>query len=164
MSNKNELFHIEWDGLEELKELFDQMDENFQRILIEEFTDYGSLVEEGAKALAPKDAGDLVDSINATKAEIHGHTVEVSVGSNSKYAVRRHEEPYRKGHFPKYDNGSKFDNYYINGRGKRTRSKHRWKGQPTGRKYLQNAINATESDYKKMLERILKRTLGGDKL
>lgn len=151
---------MEWEGLEELEKEFDKMEKDFQDILIDEYTKYGMLVEEGAKALAHHDEGDLEDSITFDKAKIEGSEVVVEGGSNSKYAIRRHEEPYRPGTHPKYSNGAKFDRYYMNGRGRGTLTKPKWRGYKPGRKFLQNAIIATEEDYDEMNERILDRTLG----
>lgn len=156
-------FEIKWDGLDLLKEKFDEMENELKRIAVEEYNNYALLVEEGAKALSPKDSGDLEASITTEKAKFTGTTVHTAVGSNMKYALRRHEAPYRKGTFPKYDNGAKFPDYYVDGRGEITRSKPSWRGQIPGRKYLQNAINATENDYFETNERILRRTLKGDK-
>lgn len=158
----DDFLNIQWDGLEELERLFEEMDGKFTQILTEEYTDYGMLVEEGTKALAPHDEGDLEDSINFGQAEREGSGVSVEGGSNAKHALKRHERPYRMGKYPKYENGSKFPDYYVNGRGAGTRSKPKWRGQMPGRKYLLNAINATEKDYEKMLVRILERTLEGD--
>lgn len=159
---KDEFLNIEWEGIKELEEYFEKFDENFERILIEEYTKYGMLVEEGTKALAPHDEGDLEDSISFGRAKKEGKTVVVEGGSNSPYALRRHEEPYRKGVYPKYDNGAKLEDYYVNGRGEGTRGKPPWRGYQPGRKYLQNAINATKKDYNEMNERILQRALDGD--
>lgn len=154
-------FEIKWNGLDQLMNKFDHMEADLKENLLAEYTKHGLLVEEGAKALAPHDTGDLEASITTEKASIYGNSVEMAVGSNSKYALRRHEEPYRKGTFPKYDNGAKFPDYYVDGRGQITRSKPNWRGKISGRKYLQNAINATEKEYHEANERVLKRTLGG---
>jgi hypothetical protein len=157
-------FEIKWDGLDELLKQLDGFEDDLKRIAKQEYTEYGQLVEEGAQALAPHDLGDLEDSINTTKARLSGNSLQVSVGSNKKYALRRHEEPNRKGVHTKYDNGAPFKGYYVDGRGVRTRSKPNWRGKAPGRKYLTNAISATQSDYSKMNQRILTRALGGDKL
>lgn len=154
-----EVFSLDWDGLEELAQYFDRMEDAFVRILKEEYTKYGMLLEEGAKALAPEDEGDLVDSLNFTGLKVTGNGVEGEVGSNLVYALRRHEEPYRGGSHPKYQRGSKFPNYYKNGRGATTRAKGSWRGFPAGRKYLENAVKATEDYYNEMLQRILERAI-----
>jgi hypothetical protein len=159
---RDDFLYIEWDGLEELEQLFDDMEDNFMQILTEEYTQYGMLVEEGTKALAPHDEGDLEDTINFGGAKPEGSGVSVEGGSNAKHALIRHERPYRRGKHPKYENGAKFPDYYQDGRGEGTRSKRKWRGQMPGRKYLLNAIYATEKDYEKMLDRILERTLEGD--
>jgi hypothetical protein len=162
LAKKDEFLNIEWDGIKELEEYFDKFEENFEQILIEEYTKYGMLVEEGTKALVHHDEGDLEGSISFDRAKREGNTVVVEGGSNLSYALRRHEEPYRMGTFPKYENGSKFPNYYLYGRGRGTLTKPKWRGYKPGRKFLQNAINATKRDYDKMNERILERTLDGD--
>ena len=160
MSNRN-VFTIEWEGFEDLRKEFKGMEKKFDRILLEEMTKFGLLVEEGTKALAPKDTGDLEDSISFDRAKKQGFEYTVEGGSNLKYALRRHEEPYRMGTHPKYDDGSRFDNYYVGGRGRRTSRKTNWRGYRPGRKYLLNAVTATEEDWNKMLERVLERMMGG---
>jgi Bacteriophage HK97-gp10, putative tail-component len=159
---KNESIKIDWGGLEELNQLFEDMDENFEKIAIEEYSKFGLLVEEGAKALVHHDEGDLEDSISFDKAKRVGNDIVVEGGSNSPYAWRRHEEPYRPGIHDKYDDGSKFPRYYLNGRGRRTLTKARWRGYKPGRKYMQNAIRATEPDYDAVNARILERVLNGE--
>ena len=136
------------------------MEEAFVTILKDEYRKYGLLLEEGAKALAPEDDGDLAASINFSGLTVSANGVEGSVGTNLVYALRRHEEPYRMGTYPKYSRGAKFPDYYVNGRGVTTRGKS-WRGYPAGRKYLANAVLATEGYYQDMLQRILERTLNG---
>ncbi|MBP3950338.1 HK97 gp10 family phage protein [Bacillus suaedae] len=160
---KDLFFNIEWEGLEELDEEFAKMESRFREILVEEYTQYGLLVEEGAKSLVHHDQGDLEDSIHFNKAEVTGDEVIVQGGSNLKYALKRHEAPYRMGVHDKYDNGAKFPNYYVGGRGRGTHAKPSWRGYKPGRKYLENAIKATEKDFDKMNTRILKRTYGDKK-
>jgi hypothetical protein len=156
----NEIFHLEWEGLPELEQYFDLLEESFLAILKDEYRKYGLLLEEGGKALAPEDEGDLAASINFSGLTVTADGVEGSVGTNMVYALRRHEEPNRMGTFPKYSRGAKFPNYYVNGRGATTRGKA-WRGYPSGRKYLANAVLATQSYYEQMLQRILERALNG---
>ncbi|MCK1982229.1 MULTISPECIES: HK97 gp10 family phage protein [Peribacillus] len=163
MSEKDDVIRLEWDGLEEFEDLLFGMEDEVERIAKVEMTKYGLLVEEGTKALAPKDTGDLEQSINFGPATREGGLIVVEGGSNLEYALRRHEEPSKMGIRDKFDNGAKFDNYYIAGKGRKTLRKPTWRGYKAGRKFLQNAINATEEDYNKMNERILERLLGGDK-
>jgi hypothetical protein len=163
LAKKDEFINISWDGLDELERHFEKMEENFVDILVDEYTKYGQLVEEGTKALVHHDEGDLEDSISFDRAKLKGDQVVVEGGSNSPYALRRHEEPYRSGTHDKYENGAKFPRYYLNGRGRGTLTKRRWRGYKPGRKFLQNAINATKPDYNQMNERVLERTLDGDK-
>lgn len=159
---KRDHIDVEFQGMKELEQLFEEMPENFETAAIEEMTMYGKLVEEGAKALVHHDEGDLEDSISFDEAKRVGHEIVVEGGSSSVYAWRRHEEPYRPGTHTKYDNGAKYPRYYLNGRGRRTLTKARWRGYKPGRKFMQNAINATEADYNSMNERIRDRTLEGD--
>lgn len=164
MAKRNKgLLSIEWDGLAELEEKFEKMDEEFEKNLVQGYTEYGMLVEEGSRALAQRDTGDMEESIVFGKARMEGDTVIVEGGSNSPYALRRHEEPYRPGVHDKYDNGAKFEDYYLNGRGRGTYQKGPWRGQKPGRKFMQRAIDVTENDYNEMNQRIVDKTLGDDK-
>ncbi|WP_445506794.1 HK97 gp10 family phage protein [Niallia sp. 03190] len=162
MVRDDDFIRLEWGGLDELDEMLDGMEEKYEEIAIEEYTKYGLLVEEGAKALASKDRGELESSINFGTAKKSGDKIIVEGGSNLKYALRRHEEPYRMGIHDKVDNGAVFENYYIGGKGRKTLRKPNWRGYKPGRKFLANAITATQEDYDKMNERILNRLLGGD--
>ncbi len=156
---KDDVFNIEWEGLQEFSDALDKMEEEAESIIMEEMTEFGMLAEEGTKALVHHDHGDLEDSINFGKAQRKGENIVVEGGSNMAYALRRHEEPYRMGVHHKYERGRKFPNYYIGGRGRGTHNKPMWRGYKPGRKYMENAIKAIEPDYNKMNERALKRIL-----
>lgn len=158
---KDNIFQVEWGGIKELDELLNEMDDNIDRIILDEYTKFGKLAEEGTRALAPKDRGDMTDTINSDRAKLTGGGVVVELGANSPYAVYQHEKRLRKGKHPKYDRGAKFPNYYVNGYGARTRSKPAWRGKKPGRKYMSRAIQAIEPDYDEMNERILKRIMEG---
>ena len=159
-SNNDNVFNFEWEGFEEFRDLIDGLEDEFYKIAKEEYTKYGMLLEEGTKALAPVDEGNLEDSINfITKRE--GNSIVIEGGSNLEYALRRHEEPYRMGKHPKYDNGSKFPDYYKDGRGRETRAKGTWRGMQSGRKFLTNAVILTEEDWNTMNRRIIQRLFGG---
>lgn len=158
----DEFISIEWEGLDELKQYFRGVNQKFERIVKEELTDFGLNVETVAKALAPRDSGDLEDSLTATVAELRGTVFEIMVGTNLEYALRVHEQPYSSDTRSKYERGVKYDGYYVNGRGENTRDKSNVKGFVPGRKYLQNAVTVTEEDWNKMLERILERMLEVD--
>lgn len=155
-----DFFELEWEGLEDFISKLDGMKEAFFKVAKVEFTKYGLLLEEGGKALASEDEGDLAASIHFSGVKITGDDISGEVGTNLVYALRRHEEPYRAGSFPKYSRGAKFPNYYVNGRGVITRGKS-WRGYPAGRKYLDNAVKATKADYDNMLNRIMEQTLRG---
>lgn len=142
--------------------MLDQMDESMERILKQEFTRFGLLVEEGARALAPHDRGDLTDTINADPAKIIAGGVEVEIGVGSIYGVYQHEKAItRWGSYPKYDNGAKFPDYYKNGYGARTRSKPSWRGHRPGRKYLERAVQTLRPDFDEMNRRALQRIMEG---
>lgn len=159
MPSNDRVIRIEWDGLEEFRHILEELDESIDNIIIEEYSRYGMLVEEGARSLAPHDDGDLEDSINFQRCKKEGNTFVVEGGSNLSYALLRHEAPEKSGTRPKYDRGAKFPSYYVNGRGKRTRAKGTWRGKQAGRKYLTNAIEATKSDFDAMNERIIARIM-----
>lgn len=152
---------IEWDGLAELGDLMDTMEERIERIALEEYKDFGMLFEEAVRALAPRDESDLEGSYNVSPPKREGESIVIEGGSNSVYALRRHEEPYRSGAYPKYDNGSKFPDYYVNGRGARTRSKSGFRGEKAGRKYQSRAVELITEDWNETNQRILDRVLGG---
>ncbi len=155
-----DFFNLDWEGLDDFISKLDGMEEAFFKVAKAEYNKYGLLVEAGAKSLAPEDEGSLAASINFSGIKRSGNEISGEVGTNLVYALRRHEEPYRSGTFPKYSRGAKFPNYYVNGRGVTTRGKS-WRGYPAGRKYLENAVKATKADYEAMLNRIIEQTFRG---
>lgn len=152
---------ISWQGTDILEGFFKTLDSTFRRVVIEEMTDFGLSVESITKALAPRDTGDLEDSITSTVDLLRDEVFELIVGTNSEYALRRHEEPYGSGTYPKYERGVKYDEFYVNGRGRETRRKPDTRGYKPGRKFLQNAVNASQDDWDKMCERIITRVMEG---
>jgi hypothetical protein len=158
---RDNIFEFHWEGIEELSRLLERMDDDIERIMIEEYSRYGLLVEEGAKALSPKDKGDLTDTINADRAKRNGDEIFVEVGVGSVYGVYQHEKRLRPGNHPKYDRGAKFPDYYQNGYGQKTRSKPNWRGAVPGRKFLERAVELTQDDFDEMNERILERIMEG---
>ena len=159
---RNEFFDIDLEGYDEFQDFFNSGDERLTNLFIEEYTKLGLLAEEGMKALTFHDEGDLEDSISFDKAIRKGDHIIVEGGSNSPYAWRRHEEPYKMGTYPKYDNGSKFPRYYLNGRGRRTLTKPNWRGYKPGRKFAQNTMIALEPDFDAINARILERWMNGE--
>lgn len=156
---KDDFIRIGWDGLNELDGLLEGIEEYVDAIAEDEYQKYGLFVEAATKALVHHDEGDLEASINSSTSNKDGQ-IETVVGSNMKYALRRHEEPYRMGTHNKYDNGATFERYYLNGRGRRTLLKPKWRGYKPGRKYLENAIKATDPEYNETNDRILRRITG----
>lgn len=134
----NDVFSVEWEGLDEFHDMLDEMDKEAENIIADEMTRFGMLAEEGTKALVHHDEGPLEDSVNFDRAKIEGRNVIVRGGSNMIYALRRHEEP---------------------GRGPGTLAKPSWRGYRPGPKYMENAIKAIEPDYNKMNARALERIL-----
>lgn len=132
---------VEWTGLSELIGEFERMDKDAEKIVREEFNEYLMLVEQGAKALVPKDTGDLEDSILTTPIRKESTAFVADIGTNMKYALKVHEKPMNWG--------------------KRTRAKASWRGQRPGNHYLSRAINLTERDWENITERILLRILEG---
>lgn len=155
---KDDVFGIEWEGLDEFAEILDKMNDQAENIIMEEMTKFGMLVEEGTKALVHHDEGTLEDSINFDKAKMEGGEIVVRGGTNVVYALRRHEEPYRMGIHNKLPG----DRYYLAGRGRGTWNKPMWRGIRPGRKYMENAIKALDRDYDKMNTRALERILEVD--
>lgn len=161
MPKNNGFMQVEWTGLKELVDFYGSLETAFDRELKKEMKDYVLLVETGARALAHRYGGDLEESIIAAEVAVKNGMVIGEVGSNLVYAWRRHEEPYRRGKHPLYDNGIRIDNYYKDGLGARTRGKSSWRGQMPGRKFLSRTVTITEADFAAGMSNALKRALGG---
>lgn len=153
-------FDIQFDVegmIEDFKKLAASADETIDAGLSE----YGMLSEEAGKALAPYDSGDLVTSIQFQGLKTANGERQGSVGSDLEYALRRHEEPYRMGTHDKYDNGVKFEKYYVNGRGRRTHRRPGFRGQKAGRKYLERSQALLEPDHLDIMQQTLEAILRG---
>lgn len=148
-------------GLLELENNLESMGPRMKRNVTKGMNNYNGLAEEGSRALAPHDEGDLEISIQAVDPTWEGDVIMGGVASSSKYALRRHEEPGRQGKRPKYDNGVRFDEYYEDGLGKETRSRPSWRGEMPGRKYMDRAIGASENELESEMANALDETLGG---
>lgn len=114
-----------------------------------------------AQSLAPRDSGHLERTILSSNAKHMAGKISGSVGSNSVYALRRHEEAPRRGTYHKYEDGVRYDNYYFNGRGERTRAKPKVAGFQAGRKYLSNAAELNRDNWRNELSDAVSRTYGG---
>lgn len=154
-------FNIEWDGLRELQNEFRTMNKRFSLILLDEMNKIGLTCEDYAKALAPRDSGELEDSIHSTQARVEGRSFVVYVGTNMEYATYVHELNHVRPVGDKYERGVKYPNYYIRGRGTRTRQKPNVKGYQPGRKFLQHAVILTDKHFEQAMERALERLLEG---
>lgn len=154
------LLAVRFTGLKEFQRDLQRGDKEAVTILSQEFARYGNRVERVAKQLSPRDEGDLEASITTTRPKRMGAGMQMELGSNKAYALRRHEEPPRKGTHDKYGpNGRHRPGYYVDGRGGITRSKRGVKGYQPGRKYIENAVRATETDIKTMEARALGRMI-----
>lgn len=158
-------FQVQWDGLEELIDLFGEMNELVRINTVAGMEDYTALVETGARELAQYFDGDLAESIVARDVVIKSGVVTGEVGSVLIYAWRRHEEPYRKGRHDLYDRGIRLVGFYKDGLGARSRGSTRmgWRGQMPGRKYLERAIVASEEDFQSIFDNVLAATLNGNR-
>lgn len=154
-------FNIEWDGLRELQQEFKTMNKRFKLIMLDEMDKIGLTCEEYAKALSPRDSGDLENSIHSTQATVEGRSFVVYVGTNIEYATYVHELNNVRAVGDKYERGVKYPNYYIRGRGTGTRQKPNVKGYQPGRKFLQHAVILTDQHFEKAMERALERLLEG---
>lgn len=154
-------FNIEWDGLRELQNEFRTMNKRFSLILLDEMYKIGLTCEDYAKALAPRDSGELEDSIHSTQARVEGRSFVVYVGTNMEYATYVHELNNVRPVGDKYERGVKYPNYYIRGRGTGTRQKPNVKGYQPGRKFLQHAVILTDKHFEQAMERALERLLEG---
>lgn len=152
---------IEWTGLRELQQEFKTMNKRFNLILLDEMDKIGLTCEEYAKALSPRDSGDLENSIHSTQATVEGRSCVVYVGTNMEYATYVHELNNVRAVGDKYERGVKYPNYYIRGRGSGTRQKPNVKGYQPGRKFLQHAVILTDQHFEKAMERALERLLEG---
>lgn len=152
---------IEWTGLRELQQEFKTMNKRFNLILLDEMDKIGLSCEEYAKALSPRDSGDLENSIHSTQATVEGQSFVVYVGTNMEYATYVHELNNVRPVGDKYERGVKYPNYYIRGRGIGTRQKPNVKGYQPGRKFLQHAVILTDQHFEKAMERALERLLEG---
>lgn len=152
---------IEWTGLRELQQEFKTMNKRFNLILLDEMDKIGLTCEEYAKALSPRDSGDLENSIHSTQSTVEGRSFVVYVGTNMEYATYVHELNNVRAVGDKYERGVKYPNYYIRGRGTGTRQKPNVKGYQPGRKFLQHAVILTDQHFEKAMERALERLLEG---
>lgn len=129
--------------------------------MIKKANKVGYQVEADAKALAPRDTGQLEQSIQSTGAKYVNGQISLSVGSPLVYALRRHEEPSRKGMYNKYARGVTYTDYYINGRGELTRAKPNVGSFEPGRKFLTNAKLLNQSRWRSQLANVVTETYGG---
>lgn len=160
MSNGKISVNIEVEGFEEFANAVEKMPKVLKHNLSKQLGYAALTAERFSRQLAPRDTGELEDSIHAGAVKREGNSLAVYIGTNMEYATYVHElSSKRVG--DKYDKGVKITNYYINGRGKQTRDKSSVKGYQPGRKYLRNAIVLTEPYVTKAVNRAIEQTLGG---
>lgn len=103
-----------------------------------EFQDQIREMETGAKALAPKDEGNLEDGISS-EVNILSNKFEGKIkagGTGTKYSQRMHEDVYTPGPI--------------------TRGKPSYKGYSPGRKYIENAIKANLQSFMQSMRQIFR--------
>lgn len=125
--------------VEQLQKKVQKTNREFVSHLISNVELFSLQMETDSKDLAPADSKELEQSIVSITDYKNGVVSSVT-GSNLEYALRRHEEPYRKGVHNKYHKGVKYTDYYVDGRGQLTREKPSVQGKLPGRKYLSNAV------------------------
>lgn len=150
---------FEWVGFDRFIDDLDQMEATFEQYVRQAMGDYTLLVESGARSLAFRYGGDLEDSITAAAVAVQNGMVIGNVGTNLIYAWRLHEKPYGRKMYDLNDNGITIKNYYIGGRGQRTRQKSTWRGQIPGRKFLERAVIATEDEFYQLMGEAYDRAL-----
>lgn len=147
---------FEFVGMDKFADMIAGVPKRFEAILQEELKKVALQAERYARQLAPYDTGDLEASINTSDVYHEGSMYIVYIGTNKEYAKYVHElNSSRVG--DKYEKGIKLKNYYIGGRGKRTRDKPNIRGYAPGRKYLKNALVLTETHLKVAMDRTIKR-------
>lgn len=154
-------FHLEWQGLSEFKKSISNIGKSFDKELRKELMKIALETERNAKALSYYDGGVLENSIHTTNITKIGNTYIVYVGTNLEYATYLHELYNPTGRNHKYERGVKYPNYYIGGRGRRTREKPKVKGYTPGRKFLSNAVTITESMFEEAMLNVVERVLRG---
>lgn len=160
MSNGRISINIELEGFEEFADAMAKMPKVLMHNLSKELGYVALTAERLARQLAPRDTGELEDSIHAGAIKREGGALVTYIGTNMEYAKYVHElSSNRIG--DKYDKGVKITGYYVDGRGQRTRDKPSIKGYKPGRKYLRNAIVLTEPYLEKAMNRAIEKTLGG---
>lgn len=160
---KPTIISIQWTGLKELANYFGELEAAYIYEIKDAMTEYSLLVETGARALTHRYGGDLEQSIVAAEVALQNNLIIGSVGTNLVYAWWIHEKPYGRKINDLYDNGYHEKDYYVYGRGRRTREKAYWRGQMPGRKYLERAVAVTEEDFFLLMERARDRAVGGTK-
>lgn len=160
MSRKDIVIKVELEGFEEFSQAVREMPKRLNQNLMSELRKVSLQAERYARQLAPRDTGDLEASINAGPIKREGSGYVVYVGTNKEYATYVHELNSR-GVGDKYERGIKLPNYYVNGRGQRTRDKPSIRGYQPGRKYLRNAIVLTDAHLVTAMNRAIEKTFGG---
>lgn len=160
MAKKGLGFGIDFD-IDKVIEDFGGMAADVDKNIDNGLSEYGMLYEEAGKALAPYDSGDLVTSIQFQGLKTVNGERQGSIGSDLEYALAVHERPYVPGTRDKYDNGVKFERYYLNGRGRRTHRRPGYRGQKAGRKYIERAEQVISKDHEDIMKATLEAVLKG---
>ncbi|MDK3882496.1 HK97 gp10 family phage protein [Staphylococcus pseudintermedius] len=156
-NSKNIRVTIDSSRIRALESKFAGSKERFDKALQKNVGLFSLEMENDSKALAPRQDGELENSIQSKTSFRNGVASSVT-GSNLKYALRRHEEHERKGVYPLYRRGVKHPDYYYNGRGEITRAKSPVGGFQPGRKYLHNAAILNKDNWYQTISDSLKES------
>lgn len=137
----NDEIKIQFEGLEEFIALLDSFSRTVENELIKEMNKYKSEVEKGTKLLTPVDTNELTKSITSSDVKRNGNEYYFTVGSDLPYALRMHEHT---------------GNWGVRTQLKQMKS---YRGYTPGKKYLENAIRATESDWERAMNNVLDNTI-----
>lgn len=152
--------NIELENWDEFADAMARVPKHFDKVMKEELKLVALQAERYARQLAPRDTGELENSIHAGAVKREGNTFVVYVGTNMEYAMYVHELISTRPTGDKYDKGVKIPNYYTWGRGKQTILKSNVKGLLPGRKYLRNAIVLTDLHIETAMKRAIERVFG----
>lgn len=159
MANQQLGINIELENWDEFADAIQNIPKTFSKVMTQELSKVALQAERYARQLAPRDSGELENSISASKVQQQGNSFVVYVGTNQEYATYVHElNSNRIG--DKYDKGVRITGYYVNGRGQQTRNKPSVKGYRPGRKYLRNAIVLTDTHLETAMSNAIDRVFG----
>jgi hypothetical protein len=127
-------------NLEQLVQMFNQAGEDISHVVIESVNMVAEDLQNASSSLAPLDEGGLMQSGNVTSATKVGDEVIASVGFNTEYALRMHEDIYNLG--------------------ETSEKKPDFDGMKVGRKYLQQPTEKYGQKYNDFIAEKVKGVFG----